>query len=140
MAKPSRPPGPRINVVLAVIGQMFPKAFPFDPLEFGLNIAREFGDIAHYQVGPLHVYQLAHPDFARQILVEEPEKYYKARLIKQAFAPFAGQGLLTSDGALWRQQRKLMQPAFHHGQLTSYGAVMVRRALGMFESFSDGAV
>jgi cytochrome P450 len=140
MAQPARPPGPHINLVLAVIGQMFPSRFPFDPLVFGMNIVREFGDIAHYQVGPLHVYQLANPDFARQILVEEPEKYYKARLIKQAFAPFAGQGLLTSDGALWKQQRKLMQPAFHHGQLTSYGAVMVRRALGMFESFSDGAV
>jgi len=140
MARVRRPPGPNINLVLAVIGQMFPSRFPFDPLAFGIDIARQFGDIAHYQVGPLHVYQLVHPDFARQILVEEPEKYYKARLIKQAFAPFAGQGLLTSDGALWKQQRKLMQPAFHHGQLTSYGAVMVRRATNMLESFNDGAV
>jgi cytochrome P450 len=140
MARLARPPGPNINLVLAVIGQLFPSRFPFDPLEFGLNIVREFGDIAHYQVGPLHVYQLVHPDFARQILVEEPEKYYKARLIKQAFAPFAGQGLLTSDGALWKQQRRLMQPAFHHGQLTSYGAVMVRRALSMLDSFGHDSV
>src|SRR6516165_317838 len=140
MAHPTRPPGPHINLVLAVIGQMFPKRFPFDPLEFGLNIAREFGDIAHYQVGPLHVYQLTHPDFARQILVEEPEKYYKARLIKQAFGPFAGQGLLTSDGALWKQQRKLIQPAFHHAQLTTYGAVMVGHALRLAESIEDGAI
>ncbi len=140
MAKLVRPPGPHINLVLAAIGQMFPSRFPFDPLAFGLSIVREFGDIAHYQVGPLHVYQVAHPDFVRQILVEEPEKYHKARLIKHAFAPFAGQGLLTSDGALWKQQRKLMQPAFHHGQLTSYGAVMVRRALGLFDSFDEGAV
>jgi cytochrome P450 len=140
MAQLARPPGPNINLVLAVIGQLFPSRFPFDPLEFGLNIVREFGDIAHYQVGPLHVYQLVHPDFARQILVEEPEKYYKARLIKHAFAPFAGQGLLTSDGALWKQQRKLMQPAFHHGQLTSYGAVMVRRSLSMLDSFGDSSV
>jgi cytochrome P450 len=140
MANPVRPPGPHINLVLAAIGQMFPSRFPFDPLAFGVNIVREFGDIAHYQVGPLHVYQVAHPDFVRQILVEEPEKYHKARLIKHAFAPFAGQGLLTSDGALWKQQRKLMQPAFHHGQLTSYGAVMVRRALGLFDSFDEGAV
>jgi cytochrome P450 len=140
MAHVTRPPGPQINLALAVIGQMFPSRFPFDSLAFGLDIARQFGDIAHYQVGPLHVYQLTHPDFARQILVEEPEKYYKARLIKQAFAPFAGQGLLTSDGALWRQQRRLMQPAFHHGQLSSYGAVMVRRARSMLDGFHDGEV
>jgi cytochrome P450 len=140
MPRPARPPGPHINLVLAVIGQMFPKWFPFDPLAFGLSIAREFGDIAHYNVGPLHVYQLNHPDFARQVLVEEPEKFYKARLIKQAFGPFAGQGLLTSDGALWKQQRKLIQPAFHHAQLVTYGAVMVGHALRMIDALDDGAV
>ena len=78
MAQPRRPPGPDINLVLAVIGQMFPSRFPFDPLAFGTDIAHQFGDIAHYQVGPLHVYQLTHPDFARQILIEEPEKFHKA--------------------------------------------------------------
>jgi cytochrome P450 len=140
MARLARPPGPHINLVLAVIGQMFPKTFPFDPLAFGLNIAREFGDIAHYHVGPLHVYQLNHPDFARQVLVEQPEKFHKARLIKQAFGPFAGQGLLTSDGAVWKQQRKLIQPAFHHAQLVTYGAVMVGHALRMMEALDDGAV
>jgi cytochrome P450 len=140
MPRPARPPGPHINLVLAVIGQMFPKWFPFDPLAFGLSIAREFGDIAHYNVGPLHVYQLNHPDFARQVLVEEPEKFHKARLIKQAFGPFAGQGLLTSDGAVWKQQRKLIQPAFHHAQLVTYGAVMVGHALRTIDALDDGAV
>jgi len=119
---------------------MFPERFPFDPLAFAVSIAREFGDIAHYQVGPLHVYQLNHPDFARQILVEEPEKFYKPRVIKQAFGRFAGQGLLTSDGAMWKQQRKLIQPAFHHAQLVTYGAVMVDHALRMLDSLEDGAV
>ena len=138
MSTIERPPGPRINLGLAVIGQLLPKLFPFDPLEFGLGIARDYGDIAHYSVGPLHVYQLNHPDFARQILVEQPDKFYKARLIKRAFEPFAGEGLLTSDGALWKRQRRLMQPAFHHGHLTTYGAVMVEYARQMAGSFQDG--
>jgi cytochrome P450 len=140
MARLARPPGPHINVVLAIIGQMFPERFPFDPLAFSVSIAREFGDIAHYQVGPLHVYQLNHPDFVRQILVEQPEKFHKPRLIKQAFGAFAGQGLLTSDGAVWKQQRKLIQPAFHHAQLVTYAAVMVSHALRMIDSLEDGAV
>src|SRR4249919_3922667 len=105
----SAPPGPRINIVLAVIGQMLPRVFPFDPLAFGLDNARTFGDIAYYKAGPLRVYQVSHPDFARQVLVEEPEKFHKPRLIKNAFRPFAGEGLLTSDGPRWKEQRKLMQ-------------------------------
>jgi cytochrome P450 len=129
-----------VNLPLAVIGQILPKWFPFDPLEFSLTLARQFGDVAYYRVGPLRVYQLNHPDLARQILVEEPEKFYKSRLIKRAFRPFAGNGLLTSDGALWRQQRKLIQPAFHHRQLTTYADVMVGHTLRMLDSWCDGEV
>ena len=135
-----RPAGPHINLPLAIIGQMLPTVFPFDPLAFGLDIARQYGDIAYYKAGPLHVYQLAHPDLARQILVEQPEKFVKSRYIKRAFRPFAGEGLLTSDGEFWKQQRKLMQPAFHHGRLTGYGTVMVARATQMADSFDDGRV
>src|SRR5262249_19672744 len=57
-----------------------------------------------------------------------------------AFGPFAGEGLLTSEGAVWKQQRKLMQPAFHHRQLTAYGNVMVTEALGVMDSFVEGQV
>jgi cytochrome P450 len=134
------PPGPRVNLLLAIIAQMFPKRFPFDPLDFNMTLARQFGDVGYYKVGPLRVYQLNHPDLARQILVEQPEKFLKARLIKRAFRPFAGNGLLTSDGALWRQQRKLMQPAFHHKRLAAYGDVMVDHSLSMVETWRSGEV
>src|SRR5215469_8852315 len=123
------PDGPRINLPLALISQMLPTLFPFDALEFGLGIVRQFGDIAHYQLGPLHVYQLSHPDLARQVLVEQAEKFHKPKLIKRAFRPFAGEGLLTSDGAAWRQQRRLLQPAFHQRQLAVYGQIMVEQAM-----------
>src|SRR6266496_1942765 len=119
---------------------MLPTVFPFDPLAFGLDIARQYGDIAYYKAGPLHVYQLAHPDLARQVLVEQAERFIKARFIKQAFRPFAGDGLLTSDGETWKQQRRLIQPAFHHGRLAGYGNVMAVHARQMADSFEDGRV
>jgi cytochrome P450 len=136
----TRPPGPHINLPLAVIAQMLPRLFPFDPLTWGLDIARQYGDIAHYQLGPLHVYQIAHPDLARQILVEQADKFHKARLIKVAFAPFAGDGLLTSDGPLWKQQRKLMQPAFHSAHLTAYANEIVTRAAQLADALEDDRV
>jgi cytochrome P450 len=131
------PDGPRIKLPLVILGQMLPSRFPFDPLAFGVGIARQFGNIAHYNVGPLHVYQLNHPDLVRQILVERPEKFHKPGLVKRAFRPFAGEGLFTSDGTLWKQQRKLMQPAFHHRQLAAYAGVMAAHARGMMDAFVD---
>jgi cytochrome P450 len=125
---------------MVIIGQMFPSFFPFDPLAFGLGIARRYGDIAHYRLGPLHVYQVNHPDPARQILVEQPEKFYKPKLVKRAFRPIAGEGLLMSDGALWKQQHRLVQPAFHQRRLAVYGEVMVVEALQLVAPYRDGEI
>jgi cytochrome P450 len=138
--KRNYPDGPRINLPLAVIAQILPRWFPIDTLAFGLGVARQFGDIAHYKFGPLHVYQLNHPEMVRQILVEQPEKFHKPELVKRAFRPFAGEGLFTSDGALWKQQRKLMQPAFHPRQLATYADLMVAQAISMMDSFVDREV
>lgn len=134
------PDGPKINFALAIIAQMLPKVFPFDPLAFNLGIARQFGDIAYYHVGPLKVYQLNHPDLIRQVLVEQPEKFYKPRFLKRAFRPFAGNGLLTSDGDLWRRQRRLIQPAFHPRHVATYGDVMVAHARRLADEWTDGEV
>ena len=122
------PPGPRINIVLAAIGQMLPRLFPFDPLAFGLHNARTFGDIVYYKVGPLRVYQVTDPAVVRQVLVEEPEKFHKPRLIKRAFEPFAGDGLLTSDCALWKQQRTARDRA-RQGRHPHAAAVTVTSAV-----------
>jgi cytochrome P450 len=136
----TNPPGPRINYLLAGIAQMLPRWFPFDPLGFAVQNARTFGDIVFYRVGTLRVYQLTHPDFARQVLVDEAATFHKPWLLKRAFRPFAGDGLLTSDGPFWKQQRKLIQPAFHHRALTGYADVMVRHTRRMLERFEEGRV
>ena len=83
------PDGPKINFLLAIIGQMLPRLFPFDPLAFALETAQKFGDIAYYRVGPLRVYQLNSPE--HHILVDEPQKFHKPLFIKRGFGPFCRQ-------------------------------------------------
>ena len=122
-----------------IIGRLFPARDPFDPLAFALGIAREFGDIAYSRFGPLRVYQLNHPDLVQEVLVKQWQKFHKPRLMKAAF-PIIGQGLIVSDGALWKQQRKLIQPAFNHHHLSVYAEVMVEHALRLRENFADGQI
>jgi len=125
---------------MALLAQAFPRLLPFDPQAFYLHIARTFGDIAYYSVGGLHVYHINHPDLIRQVLVDESEKFHKARFIKRGFAPLAGEGLLTSDGDLWRRQRRLIQPAFQPRHLTAYGEVMAAHAGRLADAFHSGDV
>ena len=45
------------------------------------------------------------PELIRQVLVDQAEKFHKPRVLKRALRPIAGDGLLTSDGEAWKQQR-----------------------------------
>ncbi len=135
------PKGPHFNFPLVLLSQIFPSTQPFDPLAFNLSTAREFGDIAYFRIGPLRIYQLNHPELIRQILVEQAANFHKPALIKLATRRILGTGLITSDGALWKQQRKLIQPAFRHDRLMdAYGDVISEFAQRMVSSFEDGEV
>src|SRR5262249_28119818 len=49
-----------------------------------------------------------------------------------------GNGLLTSDGAFWLRQRRLIQPAFHKDRINAYGDVMVAFTEHMLAGWRDG--
>jgi cytochrome P450 len=135
------PKGPTISFTRAVIGQIFPSMSLMDPLAFYLGTAREYGDIAHFRLGPLRIYLLNHPELIRQVLVEQAQKFNKPDLVKRGARLSLGKGLLTSDGPLWKQQRKLIQPAFRHDRLAAaYGDVISAHAERMVSSFEAGEV
>jgi cytochrome P450 len=135
------PSVPTISFPRAVIGQIFPSKHPWDTLAFYLGTAREYGDIASFRVGPMRIYLLNHPELIRQVLVEQAPKSHKPGLVKRGARLSLGKGLLTSDGPLWKQQRKLIQPAFRHDRLAeAYGDVISAYAERMVSSFGDGEV
>jgi hypothetical protein len=124
------PNGPRINLLHVMVGQMLPKRFPFDPLAFATGIARDFGDIAHYKLGPLHVYQLNHPSLIRDVLVDKADKFHKPRLVKRGLRPTAGDGLLTSDS---------MMDSYREGEIRDITANMAVLTLGIVVKCLFGA-
>jgi cytochrome P450 len=135
------PKGPAVSFPRAVIGQIFPSKYSLDPLAFYLGAAREYGDIAYFRMGPLRIYLLNHPELIRQVLVEQAPKFNKPGLVKLGARRSLGKGLITSDGPLWKQQRKLIQPAFRHERLAAaYGDVISAHAERMVSSFEDGEV
>jgi cytochrome P450 len=52
------------------------------------------------------------PDMVQHVLLDNAANYVKPDLVKRLLAPAIGRGLLTSDGALWREQRKIVAANF----------------------------
>lgn len=110
-----------------------------DRLQFILDLSRSYGYMAHFRLGPFrHAYFLNHPEYIREVLTGQPEKFHKGPGLKRSTRNSIGQGLLTSEGDLHRRQRKLMQPAFHATRIAAYGQVMVNYTGRLVESWRDG--
>jgi cytochrome P450 len=101
--------------------------------------AREFGDIFSSRAFGIRVCYLTHPRFIEDVLISRNQNFTKGvgtRVNPRLF----GQGLITSEGELWRRQRRLMQPAFHRRQIGRYGRVMVECTQKMLASWQAGEV
>lgn len=98
-----------------------------DPLNFVLGLARDYGDVAHFQMGPVPVFLLNHPDYIRDVLVTHSKQFMKGEGLQRA-KRLLGEGLLTSEGEFHLRQRRLMQPAFHRQRIAGYAATMVEYA------------
>ncbi|MFI6684096.1 cytochrome P450 [Streptomyces sp. NPDC050485] len=73
--------------------------------------AAEYGDAVRLPLGPKTLHFFNHPDHAKHILADNAENYTKGLGMIHARRAL-GDGLLTSDGEVWRRQRKAIQPVF----------------------------
>nr|AEQ20466.1 putative carotene beta-ring hydroxylase [uncultured bacterium CSL142] len=64
-----------------------------------------------------HIYVLSHPDHARHVLVTHHDNYTKGIGIERV-GILLGNGIMVSEGELWRRQRKMIQPAFHRSVIS----------------------
>ena len=96
---------------LAALAQL--RRWRADPCTFFLELCEQFGDVARWQLGPVRVIVLRHPEHIAHVLVKHQRRYDKSsrgyKVMRQVF----GTGLLTSEGEYWKKQRRVVQPTFH---------------------------
>jgi cytochrome P450 len=115
----ARPPGPG---GLGVLGRLVLRGLP--PTDLFRSVAVEQPRLAHLRLGHEHLYVATHPDTVREIFVTHGRSTMKGRALQRSKL-LLGDGLLTSEGDLWRRQRRLVQPGFHATMLASYAEQMV---------------
>lgn len=106
------PPVPRGYPLVGVLPQM-----ARDPLRFSAQLIRQYGDIVSLDLKLAKVYLIGHPDLAQYVLRDHAANFTKDGGMWDALRLLGGDGLGTSDGEVWRQQRRMMQPLFHRQRL-----------------------
>ncbi|RJK97148.1 cytochrome P450 [Vallicoccus soli] len=110
---------------------------------FLLEVQRRWGDVVQFPVPRPTTFLVSHPDGVRRVLQDGHKAYDKATVQYRTLSAVSGRGLLTSDGELWRRQRRLAQPAFHDRTLVAVAertGAAARRQLERWAGVRDGAV
>lgn len=62
-------------------------------------------------------YLVNQPDLIRKVLKENPDDFPKSERISEGLRPLLGDSVFLTNGALWRRQRRIIDPAFEGGRL-----------------------
>lgn len=133
---PTLPPPPQA-AGLPLLGNLLDIARA--PLDFVTQLRREHGDYVLFSLGRgRRVLLVSDPAAIRQVLLETEKRYGKG-MSTFAMRSVLGNGLVTSEGELWRRQRKLVAPAFQHHTLGRYVDLMVRLTVEHTAGWRPGA-
>lgn len=126
------PPGPSWWWVLTHLRDLLGR-----PLPHWRRFQRDYGDVVRIWLGPETLTLLAHPDHVQRVLQTRQRQYVRAGYGYDVLRLVQGQGLLTSDGELWRTQRRRMQPVFHKSHLDRLLPTVTRLTRRMLERWES---
>ena len=129
-----KPPGPRGLTLLSSLVE-----YTYTPLEFLLKSAREYGDVVSLSIGSVDIYFFNHPNLIEEVLNKQNQNCIKDisyRVLKGVF----GEGLLLSDGEIWKRHRRLIQPAFSSDRIAGYASIIVANTAQMLTTWRAGEI
>ncbi len=100
--------------------------------------ARALGEVVRIPVPRFGLYLLSAPAQVRHVLQDNAGNYRRTAF-HDRLKPLLGEGLVTSDGALWQRQRRLLQPAFRAERIRGFVAIMADGAAALARNWEETA-
>jgi cytochrome P450 len=108
--------------------RLMPK-FKRNTLQTFVELAHRHGDLVCFR-GLWTSFMLIDPGHVEYVLQTNSRNYRKGKNFKE-LAASTGNGLFVSEGDVWRRQRRLAQPAFHHQRIAWFAKIMTDSAEAM---------
>ncbi len=94
------------------------------PVETLLDLALRYGPVVSMPFFRDPVVLVSSPEAIQYLLHQNYRNYQKTTERWKVFRELIGNGLLASDGDLWRRQRQRIQPAFHQERLALFESLL----------------
>jgi cytochrome P450 len=104
-------------------------------LEVMKQLLAEYGDAVRVPLGPKTLHLFNHPDHAKHVLADNPTNYHKGIGLTHA-RRVIGDGLLTSEGERWKEQRKTIGPVFQAKRLANQVGAIAQEAESLVRRLS----
>jgi cytochrome P450 len=98
----------------------------------------QFGDIYKAIIYGRDVYVVSDPEYVLHILRANWQNYRKG-LAARRVGLLLGPGLISSEGAFWKSQRRLIQPAFNHNVISGFKKVIVDANVALLSEWERAA-
>lgn len=107
-------------------------------IEMQREVARADSALVRGRILHLPLVLPARPEACHEVLVTKAKSFEKSPGLRVLLHDLAGQGLFTSEGELWRRQRKLMAPIFTPGALAQFAEAMRTTAMRAADQMHPG--
>ena len=128
------PPGPRGTFALGRTQLEFLRGHE---IEFLRTMTHRWGPVSSFWLGTFRTYLVCDTDLIEEVLMDRRGVFAKDA-VTHDLDGLVGQGLLTSEGDLWKRQRKLAAPALTRRQIEAYADWMVELTEQAIQGWSAG--
>jgi cytochrome P450 len=127
------PPGPHgLDVLRFFGGGEFAKT-----LAYFEEVAHRYGPIASFRIFGRRLHLVTGPALVRDVLVVQQHRFTRANGAA-VLRDLLGRSMLTVDEPRHREQRRLVQPAFHSQRINTYGTAMLDETYHTISAWQDG--
>ena len=118
----------QLPVKIWPLGLPLVQAIREDPLGLADRLHAIYGDVAHLKVLTTRICYVFSPELARSVLVEHHPDFAKDQRALDLFQTIHGANVITTEGAEWERQRRILTPMFAPKRIASYAGAMASAA------------
>jgi cytochrome P450 len=110
-----------------------------DLLTWMSHSVERFGDIYQASIYGNRVYVITAPDYVEHVLLTNWQNYIRKGYAIKRISMLLGNGIISSNGEFWINQRRMIQPAFTRKAVGSQTDVMIAANVELLEKWKSAA-